>query len=120
MAYQSSDILFGHPKGGKFILVRLEGTTPRGHGGGTAELTQRAKVGYCSCCTYATDVAAPATNVAGEFSNVKARGLELCGLSYAASRYADYLYLQDHVLVRKCGIGQRGSCIWRLSRFLLR
>ena len=76
-AYQISEIHFDHLEGDKFALVRLEGNTSRGRGRAKAESTQRAKVGYCVCCTYAAHVAAPAAYDVGEFSNVKARDLEL-------------------------------------------
>ena len=64
-AYQSSEILFGHFGGDKFLLVRLEGTTSRGHSGSKAGLAQQAKVGYCPCCTVAAHVAVPPAYEAG-------------------------------------------------------
>ena len=63
--------------------------------GTKAELAQRAPVGNCPCCTYATPAAA-ATCEVGEFSNVEARGLELRKTlgPEAARRYAALSYPQ--------------------------
>ena len=65
--------------------------------GAKAGRPQRAKVGYCFCCTRATRVAVPARYVAGEFSNGEARGLAqwVGGGPWAPRRYAALGYAQD-------------------------
>ena len=121
IARQSSQILVGHPEGDKSTRVRFEGTAAPCGGGTKAVLTHRAQVGNCPCCTSATHVAAPATYEVREFSNVKARGLELRETSgpRVARRLAAYLFLRMRgALVRRRGIGQRSPRIWRRRPFL--
>ena len=94
MAYESAAILFGSCDAGSSILVRLEGTCARAHQGPKTDLARRAKVGYCPCCARAAHVAAPTRYTVREFSDEKARGLELWRKHgpWAARRSAAYIF----------------------------
>ena len=60
MEYQSWDVVYDHCEAWKSTLVRLEGRLSKGHEGKAKDgLCQKAKVGYCPCCTQATHVAIP-------------------------------------------------------------
>ena len=78
MAYQSAEMLFGRREEDGYISVRLQGACARAHQGGQkGDMTQRAKVGYCPCCTRPTHVAARSRYMAGEYSGHKAHGIQL-------------------------------------------
>lgn len=66
---------------GKFILarkpMRFEGTAANAHAAPKADLTRRARVGYCPCCTRATYSATPPRCELGEFSWFKELRLAL-------------------------------------------
>ena len=55
-AFQSAEVLFGPVQSTHDILIRLEGRRCKGHSD-RQHTTQRAKVGYCPCCTRPTHVA---------------------------------------------------------------
>ena len=57
-ALQSAEILFGPIGTTHEILIRIEGRRCKGHSDRTQN-TQRAKLGYCPCCTRPTHVALP-------------------------------------------------------------
>ena len=60
MGYQSWDAVYGHCEAWKWTLVRLEGRLSKGNDGKAKDgICQKAKVGYCPCCTRATLVAIP-------------------------------------------------------------
>ena len=59
MDYRSSTLAFQSYGAQQPILVRLVGQAARGHGGCEWKLSQRAKVGYCPCCTTLTHIGAP-------------------------------------------------------------
>ena len=67
LAYQSSWATFHHCGAGKAIRVRLEGEASPGHGAGSPDVPQRAKAGYCPCCTVPTHIATPRSYEAGVF-----------------------------------------------------
>ena len=77
MAYQNAAILFGLCEGDSSILVRLAGTCATAHPRGRAELTRRANVEDCPCCTRSTHIAVPTRYSVGEFPKEKARGVSL-------------------------------------------
>ena len=77
MAHQSAEVLFDRRYGDGRILVRHTGTCARAHRGRQAEMTQRAKVGHCSCCTRLTHVAVLPRYKAGEYSGHKAHEIQL-------------------------------------------
>ena len=64
-AFQSAEVLFGPVQTTHDILIRLEGRRCKGHSD-RQHTTQRAKVGYCPCCTLPTHVAIPLSYVLGE------------------------------------------------------
>ena len=61
---------------GKLILARLGRTVVEAHTAPKPSPRQRAKSGYCSCCTRATRAAIPPRCEPGEFSRPKERGLK--------------------------------------------
>ena len=75
--YRSAGALPSSCRRNGSILVSLEGSCARPHPGAKNILAQRPRVGYCPCCSKATDTAAPARYNVGEFSNKEARGLIL-------------------------------------------
>ena len=76
MANRSVGLLPDRCEGSGHILVRLEGTCTRAQKAGKeTEMTRRAKVGNCPCCTDPTHNAAPSRHEVGEYSPHKARGV---------------------------------------------
>ena len=61
-AYQSAAIALPPGESHRNILLRVEGTASHG---GAGERLQKAKVGYCVCCSYITHVAVPPNYTAG-------------------------------------------------------
>ena len=60
MAYQSAEVLFDRCEVGGRILVRIAGSRARARKGSQQrDMTQRAKLGYCSCCARPTRIAVP-------------------------------------------------------------
>ena len=68
--YENQSASIALPPGEKRrrILMRVEGTTSHG---GSGERLQKAKVGYCVCCSYITHVAVPPTHTAGSYEGEK-------------------------------------------------
>ena len=56
------------------ILLRVEGTASRG---GSGQALQKAKVGYCPCCSIITHIAVPPTYDAGDYVEAKCTGTSL-------------------------------------------
>ena len=60
MGHRSCDVVYDRCEAWMSILVRLEGRLSKGHvTEATDGLCQKAKVGYCPCCTRAAHVAIP-------------------------------------------------------------
>ena len=68
-AYQSGEILFGNLAADSHILWRIVGQHSRAYGGaGTkTSITQKAKVGFCPCCSWVSHVAIPGAYDIGDF-----------------------------------------------------
>ena len=62
---------------GKFALIRPVGTTSRARAGAKTDAAQRAKVGYCACCTRAIHVAVRPMCALVAFDWPKSRGMAL-------------------------------------------
>jgi len=95
-AYQSAEVLLERCERAKEILVRIVGSCSKGHMAVKREVTQRAKVGYCPCCTVATHILIPPSYAVGRFDQNKYRGLRLwqskgpwASRSLAAALYAN-------------------------------
>ena len=73
-AYQSPSIAPPPGETHKHILLRVEGTASRGEFG---QPTQRAKVGYCPCCSIITHIAVPPSYDAGLFVEEKCMSTSL-------------------------------------------
>ena len=98
MAYQSAELLIGQREDSGRILVRIESTCSRARmSEKNAETAQRAKVGYCPCCTRPTHIAAPSRYVVGEFapSNHRGNSLWMEHGPRAVRYFAAPLYAQD-------------------------
>ena len=95
-AYQPAELLFDRREGSGHILVRLEGMRTRAHKAGKgAEPTQRATVGFYSCCALPTHIAIPSQYAVGDLSRHRARVAPplmehgpWAGRYFAASLYA--------------------------------
>ena len=78
MGYQSWDVVFDHCEASTSTLVRLEGRLSKGHGGEARDgLCQKAKVGYCPCCTRAAHVAIPPAYRLRALGPLKRMGIRL-------------------------------------------
>ena len=77
MAYQRAIIAMSICEAGEFAIARFEGTTPRAQSGPKTGIAQRARGGYCQCCTRATQVASPPVYSLGEFTWLVSRELAL-------------------------------------------
>ena len=76
MACPSGELPLGQREGSGRILVRIEGACTREHkAGNNAEITQRAKVGRCPCCTRPTHIAVPLRYVVGESREISLWGI---------------------------------------------
>ena len=67
-AYQSASLVLPPGDSHRHILMRVEGTASRG---GSGPPLQRAKVGYCPCCSTISHIAVPPSYAAGTFDNDK-------------------------------------------------
>ena len=65
-AFQSPEILFAHCDGAKDILVLIEGDVSKGYQAPKNAPEQRAKCGYCPCCSKVTHVLIPPTYPLGK------------------------------------------------------
>ena len=72
--YQSSSIALMDEETHRNILMRMVGSASQG---GVGEKSQKAKVGFCTCCSQVTHIAVPPNNAAGEYVNAKYLGLKL-------------------------------------------
>ena len=98
MAYQSAELLSGRCEGDGNILARLVGARARAQKANNhVDVAQRAKVGFCLCCSKPTHVAAPVRRSVGEYSFYKARCMFLWKEdgSWAARCLAGALYARD-------------------------
>ena len=78
-AYQSASVALSPGEAHRHILMRVEGTASRG---GSGQSLQRAKVGFCPCCSHVTHIAVPPSYDAGSFDEAKSTCLSLwqrCG-----------------------------------------
>ena len=76
--YQSFEILMGTCLGARNILLRALGQRSKGSEAGKKEgVAQRAKCGFCPCCSRATHVLIPATYEQGQFDRSKANAVRL-------------------------------------------
>ena len=97
--YQSYEILLGHCLGAQSILLRVAGACSKGsESAKLGGLAQRAKCGFCPCCSRATHALTPATYEAGSFDRRKANTVRLWQLygpmasrTYAAAIYFNLL-----------------------------
>ena len=67
-AYQSWGVARDHCDTYQSTLVRIEGRLFKGHDGKADGLRQKAKVGYCPCCTQATRVELPPVKREGQIA----------------------------------------------------
>ena len=78
MGYQSWDVVYDHCEAWKWTLVRLEGRLSKGRDAKAKDgICQKAKVGYCPCCTRATHVAIPQSYAIGAMDPLKQMGIRL-------------------------------------------
>ena len=78
MGHQSWGAVYGHCGAWKSTLARSEGRLSRGFEAKAKDgLCQRAKVGYCPCCTQATHVAIPPAYTLGALDPLKQMGVRL-------------------------------------------
>ena len=73
-AYQSAPVVLPPGETHRHILLRVEGTTSRG---GSGASMQKAKVGFCACCSKITHIAVPPSYVAGPFDKAKCTSTSL-------------------------------------------
>ena len=66
VGYQGAEMALSKCDAGKYILVRLGGAVSKGCDAAKSNLAQKAKVGYCPCCTKATQIAIPMSYHLGE------------------------------------------------------
>ena len=67
-AYQSPSLVLPPGESHRHILMRVEGTASRG---GSGPPLQKAKVGYCPCCSTISHIAVPPSYAAGSFDKDK-------------------------------------------------
>ena len=77
-AYQSASVALPPGEAHKHILLRVEGTATRG---GSGQAPQRAKVGYCPCCSIITHIAVPPSYEAGLYDAAKCTSTQLWQVS---------------------------------------
>ena len=100
MGYQSWDVVFDHCEAWKWILVRLEGRLPKGRDSNVkGGICQKAKAGYCPCCTRATHVAIPQPYTLGAVDPLKQMGIRLWSAfgPWAARRLAAIDYSMKYI-----------------------
>ena len=73
-AYQSASVALPSGETHRRILLRVEGKASRG---GSGQGLQRAKVGYCPCCSIVTHIAVPPSYDAGPFDEAKCTSTSL-------------------------------------------
>ena len=99
-AYQSGEILFGHLGADSHILWRIVGQHSRAYGGaGTkTKLTQKAKVGFCPCCSWVSHVAIPGAYDIGEYYQNKATTMRLWQSygPWGPRRHSAYAYVAEN------------------------
>ena len=90
-AYQSAEVALPPGEKRREILLRVAGAATHG---GSGEKLQKAKVGYCVCCSAITHVAVPPTYPTGPFEEMKMAGVSLwqtkgpwAGRALAAHQY---------------------------------
>ena len=84
-AYQSPSLVLPPGESHRHILMRVEGTASRG---GSGPPLQKAKVGYCPCCSTISHIAVPPSYAAGPFDKDKCTSTTLWQSSGPwASRY---------------------------------
>ena len=71
MGYQVQEVSFSSRDTEGCVLVRLVGATLRAYSGTRLDLSQRAKVGYCTYGTRATHVAPPPSFIQGEYDDLE-------------------------------------------------
>ena len=74
--YQSAEVLFGPVGTRDDVLVRIEGLRRKGHYD-KHNVCQKAKVGYCPCCTIPTHVGIPMSYRLGENDDRKQQAIDL-------------------------------------------
>ena len=73
-AYQSASAALPPGDSHKHILLRVEGTASRG---GSGQSLQKAKVGFCPCCSVITHIAVPPSYEVGDYVEAKFAGIKL-------------------------------------------
>ena len=77
MAPRSAHVAMNLCEAGEFLPIRFVGTASRTRTAPRQDAAQRAKAGYCPCCTQATRVAIPPLYAMGDFDSLKSRGVDL-------------------------------------------
>ena len=96
--YQSFEISMENCLGARHILLRILGQRCKGSEAGRKEgVAQRAKRGFCPCCSRATHVLIPATYEQGQFGRRKANAVRLWQLygPMASRAYAAAIYFNS-------------------------
>ena len=104
-AYQSGEILFNNLGADSHILWRIVGRHSRAYGaaGTKAGITQKAKVGFCPCCSWVSHVAIPGAYATGEFHQHKDTVMRLWQAygPWGPRRYSAYSYVAENKYLPK-------------------
>ena len=88
----------GHCDGAKSILLRIEGYVCKGYEGTRETLAQKAKCGYCPCCTRPTHVLIPPAYEVGQYGRRKDKPAKLRQAfgPFASRNYAAAIYQHSY------------------------
>ena len=102
---------FGSCGAEAYVLWRVVGQHSRAHGqtGSKTQISQRAKVGFCPCCSSVSHIAIPGSYKLGAFFAPKDVVTQLWQAfgPWGPRRYSNFMYAAENGYLQKIGIGLR-------------
>ena len=113
--YQSSEVAFAWRDVRRSVQIRPMGQASRGYSGTKRGLAQRAKVGYCPCCSAVTHVTGSPSPVPGSLEAPETQGMQL-RKKFGPLGGRDFGARRSNMLKREMIKDQRTSAYWHRGR----